>query len=150
MKYNESDRKIKGQWFTPDSVADEMVNMTPAEWWSKGILEPTCGNGNLVLRILNEKVNHGLTPEQAINTTFANELDKKYADECTERVRQWAKDHRIDTDWTCMNEDAKTYDFSQINYDYIWTNLPFGSWTYAQLPNAIAKNTIKSERNHNF
>lgn len=68
----ESEQKKKGQWFTPDTVADEMVNMTPDEWWSKGMLEPTCGNGNLVIRILNEKLNHGLTVEQALSTTFAN------------------------------------------------------------------------------
>lgn len=145
-KYKESERKQKGQWFTPDTVADEMVKMTPDEWWSAGILEPTCGNGNLVIRILNEKLNHGLTAEQALSTTFANELDKKYADECTERVRQWAREHNVvDTQWTCMNEDAKTYDFSQIHYDYVWTNLPFGSWIYSQLPKQIAKNVVKSE-----
>ena len=143
--YKESERKQKGQYFTPDTVADEMVNMTPDEWWSAGILEPTCGNGNLVIRILNEKLNHGLTAEQALSTTFANELDKKYADECTERVRQWAREHNVDTQWTCMNEDAKTYNFSQIHYDYVWTNLPFGSWIYSQLPKQIAKNVVKSE-----
>lgn len=142
----ESERKQKGQWFTPDTVADEMVNMTPDEWWSAGILEPTCGNGNLVVRILNEKLNHGLSAEQALSTTFANEIDKKYADECTERVRQWAREHNVvDTQWTCINEDAKTYDFSQIPYDYVWTNLPFGSWIYSQLPKQIAKNVIKSQ-----
>lgn len=144
-KYKESERKQKGQYFTPDTVADEMVNMTPDEWWSAGILEPTCGNGNLVIRILNEKLIHGLTAEQALSTTFANEIDKKYADECTERVRQWAIEHNVDTQWKCMNEDAKTYDFSQITYDYVWTNLPFGSWISAQLPKQIAKNVVKSE-----
>lgn len=144
-KFKESERKQKGQYFTPDTVADEMVNMTPDEWWAAGILEPTCGNGNLVIRILNEKLNHGLTAEQALSTTFANELDKKYADECTERVRQWAREHNVDTLWTCMNEDAIKYDFSQIHYDYVWTNLPFGSWIYYQLPKQIAKNVVKSE-----
>lgn len=67
MKYKETERKIKGQWFTPDNIADEMVNMTPTDWWSKGIFEPTCGNGNLVIRILDEKVKHGLTPQEALN-----------------------------------------------------------------------------------
>ena len=52
----ETEQKIRGQWFTPDNIADEMVKMTPNDWWSKGILEPTCGNGNLVIRILDEKM----------------------------------------------------------------------------------------------
>lgn len=141
----ESEQKIKGQWFTPDNVADEMVNMTPDTWWTKGILEPTCGNGNLVIRILDEKVKHGLTTEEALNTTFANEFDEKYAIECTERVREWAENKGIHTQWTCMNEDAQTYDFSQIPYENVWTNLPFGSWKNSYLPNFITKNVVKSE-----
>lgn len=145
MKMKETDQKIKGQWFTPENVADEMVNMTPDTWWTKGILEPTCGNGNLVIRILDEKVKHGLTPQEALNTTWANEFDEKYAIECTERVREWAEDKGIHTQWTCMNEDAQTYDFSQIPYEYVWTNLPFGSWSNCQLPNKITKNVVKSE-----
>ena len=143
--YKETERKIKGQWFTPDTIADDMVKMTPESWWTEGILEPTCGDGNLVIRILNEKVNHGLSPEEALRSTFANELDKRYADQCTERVRAWAKDQGIDTDWICMNEDAKTFDFSQLPYEYVWTNLPFGSWKISQLPAKIAKNTVKNE-----
>lgn len=146
MKYKETERKIKGQWFTPDNIADEMVNMTPDEWWSKGIFEPTCGNGNLVIRILDEKVKHGLTPQEALNTTWANELEEKYANECTDRVNKWANDKGIiNAQWKCMNEDAKSYDFSYIPYEYVWTNLPFGSCICAYLPNYIAKNIVKCE-----
>jgi len=144
----ETEQKIRGQWFTPDNIADEMVKMTPNDWWSKGILEPTCGNGNLVIRILDEKVKHGLTPEEALNTTWANEIDEKYAIECSERVREWAEDKGIHTQWTCMNEDAQSYDFSQIPYEYVWTNLPFGSFDgnlNQFLPNRITKNVVKSE-----
>lgn len=144
----ESEQKIRGQWFTPDNITDEMVKMTPNDWWSKGILEPTCGNGNLVIRILDEKVKYGLTPQEALNTTWANEIDEKYAIECSERVREWAEDKGFTTHWTCMNEDAQSYDFSQIPYEYVWTNLPFGSWTVKlnqYLPNRITKNVIKSE-----
>ena len=144
----ESEQKIRGQWFTPDNIIDEMVKMTPNDWWSKGILEPTCGNGNLVIRILDEKVKYGLTPQEALNTTFANEIDEKYAIECSERVREWAEDNGFTTHWTCMNEDAQSYNFSQIPYEYVWTNLPFGSWTVKlnqYLPNRITKNVIKLE-----
>lgn len=143
----ETEQKIRGQWFTPDNIADEMVKMTPNDWWSKCILEPTCGNGNLVIRILDEKVKHGLSPEEALNTTWANEIDEKYAIECSERVREWAEDKGIHTQWTCMNEDAQTYDFSQIPYEYVWTNLPFGSFSYPMtlLPYYIVNNVVKSE-----
>lgn len=148
MKYKESERKIKGQWFTPDNIADEMVNMTPDEWWSKGIFEPTCGNGNLVIRILDEKVKHGLTPQEALNTTWANELEEKYAIECTDRVNKWANDKGIiNAQWKCMNEDATSYNFSYIPYEYVWTNLPFGSCGYpmVKLPNIITKNVVKCQ-----
>lgn len=144
----ETIQKIRGQWFTPDNIIDEMVKMTPTDWWSKGILEPTCGNGNLVIRILDEKVKYGLTPQEALNTTFANEIDEKYAIECSERVREWAEDKGITTHWTCMNEDAQSYDFNQIPYEYVWTNLPFGSFDgnlNQYLPNRITKNVVKSE-----
>ena len=143
----ETIQKIRGQWFTPDNIIDEMVKMTPTDWWSKGILEPTCGNGNLVIRILDEKVKYGLTPQEALNTTWANEIDEKYAIECSERVREWAEDKGITTHWTCMNEDAQSYNFSQIPYEFVWTNLPFGSYggSMYKLPNRISNNVVKSE-----
>lgn len=60
-----------------------------------------------------------MTKEQALNTTCANELVKECADMVTSRVRAW---YGQDTDWICKNEDAVKM---QLDFDYVWTNLPF-------------------------
>ena len=62
-----------GEVFTPAETAKYMVECIPDIFWadgSKNTLEPTCGNGNLVLAILYKKVSRGLPVPQAISTTY--------------------------------------------------------------------------------
>lgn len=82
-----------------------------------------------------------MNPSQALATTCANEIDPEDADLVTSRVREW---YGQDTDWHCYAEDAVKWhpDFS---YDYVWTNIPFGSWSHSNLPRQIVRNIVKSE-----
>lgn len=144
-KYKETEQKLKGAWYTPEHLVKEMIDMVPAEWWVSGIfLEPTAGDGNLVIGLLNELVSNGVDPQTAIMRVKANELDKEEALRCTDRVKEWCKQYNFNTEWTCMNEDAISYKFT--DYDYIFANLPFGHNVYAQLTTMILKNIIPNKK----
>ena len=58
-----SKKRVKelGEVFTPSSLIKEVLNKIPACYWSKNknILEPSCGNGNFLIAILNKKVEYG-------------------------------------------------------------------------------------------
>lgn len=82
-----------------------------------------------------------MSKQQALATTCANELVKEAADEVTSRVRAW---YGQETDWTCKNEDAVKLQLD-FDYDYVWTNLPFGSWGRSNLPRQIVRHLVKSE-----
>lgn len=124
----ETEQKIKGQWMTPEDIVNKMIDFAPIKWYSGNILEPTAGNGNIVIGILNKKVELGMTPQQAIDTTYMNEFDEEKYKELIIRVYDWCSKHNagMKIDRITM-QDARTLDMRNIDYNII-TNLPFGSW----------------------
>lgn len=146
-KYNDRNfQQSIGAFYTPDDIIERTLQIADEylgkDAYKASILEPTAGDGNFVIGILNWKVAHGLSKEEALHTTFANELMKEEAAKCTERVRQW---YGATTEWTCMNEDATKHDFSNLDYTYVIGNLPFGSRKLSQLPRLIYKNVARSK-----
>lgn len=79
----ETKQKIMGQWMTPEDIVDQMIMFTPEECFKGNILEPTAGDGNIVMKIIDKKVSLGMTPQEAIDTTYANELDTPIYDALT-------------------------------------------------------------------
>jgi hypothetical protein len=66
-----------GEVFTPTHIVNEMHALIPQESWSDKTmiyLEPTCGNGQFVVKAIEEKVKAGLSPVEAVNTTFAMDI----------------------------------------------------------------------------
>lgn len=139
---NESEQKIKGQFYTPYNLVKELIDFCPEYYWKGIILEPTAGDGNIVIGVLNKKLEY-MDVVSALHTTIANELDAVESQKCTERVREWALEHNVETQWKCLNEDAITYKFQ--NYDYVVGNLPFGSNRNAALSSKIFNNVCKKE-----
>ena len=135
----ESEQKKKGQYFSPDEIVDKMISFTDLNW--KGnIYEPTAGNGNIVMKILDKKVSEGMTPQEAIDTTYANELDETSYIALTERVKAYCEANNIVyRPENITNQDARTCKPVCGGYEII-TNLPFGSWVNSNLPKAIINN----------
>ena len=145
MKYKETKQKLLGAWYTPDNLIKEMLDMVPVEWWTNGVfLEPTAGNGNIVIALLNKLIEYGIDPQIAITRVIANEIEPNEAQKCTDRVNEWCKQHKLNTNWKCLNEDARTYKFNL--YDYVVTNLPFGSNGNSHITNIILKNVITDKK----
>lgn len=136
---SETEQKQKGQYFTPDDIVDKMINFTDLDW--KGmIFEPTAGDGNIVMKILEKKVSIGMTPQEAIDTTYANEFDEAPYNDMVNRVYEWCKEHNcIINRNNLTNRDAKEFKPSCDKYEII-TNLPFGSWHNSNLPRQIINN----------
>lgn len=139
----ETEQKKMGQWMTPEDIVNKMLDFAPVKWYAGNILEPTAGNGNIVIGILNKKVELGMTPQQAIDTTYANEFDEEKYKELISRVLEWCSNNNAELkiDHITM-QDARTLDMGNIEYNII-TNLPFGSWNNSSLPRQIINNLRK-------
>lgn len=142
-RHTETEQKKMGQWMTPEDIVNKMLDFAPAKWYVGNILEPTAGNGNIVIGILNKKVELGMTPQQAIDTTYANEFDEALFNELVNRVYEWCSEHNcIINRNNLTNQDARKLDMGDIDYNII-TNLPFGSWNNSSLPRQIINNLKK-------
>lgn len=139
----ETEQKKMGQWMTPEDIVNKMLDFAPVKWYAGNILEPTAGNGNIVIGILNKKVELGMTPQQAIDTTYANEFDEEKYKELISRVLDWCSNNKAELkiDHITM-QDARTLNMGNIDYNII-TNLPFGSWSNSSLPRQIINNLKK-------
>ena len=87
--YKFTEQYNKGQFFTPANLASKMIAAVPDDLWGKPVLEPTCGDGNLVIALLDKMVELGIDPDTAVSRIRANELDVETAKACEERVKQW-------------------------------------------------------------
>ena len=78
-----------GEVFTPGYIVAEMLELIPPEYWAKGtmiILEPTCGNGQFVVKAVEKKIEAGLSPIDACNTVFGLDIMDDNIEECRKRV----------------------------------------------------------------
>lgn len=139
----ETEQKKECAYMTPQDIVDKMINFTPIEWFKGNIMEPTAGDGNIVMAILNKKLELGMTPFEAMDSTYANELNNERYLIMLNRVKQWCEEHDIMCDIEHFtNKDAR---YLKLTVDYkVITNLPFGSWAAnANLPNQIINNLNK-------
>ena len=139
MKYTE--QVLTGQYFTPHNLTAKMIAAVPNDLLGKPVLEPTCGNGNLVIALLDKMVYEGIDPDTAVSLIRANELDVEVARECEERVKQWMTEHGCKTEsFTVTTYDAAKHKFE--NYDWVFANPPYGSFmNHIPIMKQILKNT---------
>lgn len=141
-----TDQYKKGQFFTPTDLAAKMIAAVPDDLWGKPVLEPCCGDGNLVIALLDKMVELGISPDEAVSLVHANEIDEEIARACEERVKNWMAEH------SCSKQSftVTTYDASKHEFDkYVWvfTNPPFGSYggSTPTLMKRIVKNTCTNK-----
>lgn len=135
----ESEQKKKGQYFSPDDVIYKMIAFADLDW--KGnIYEPTAGDGNIVMHIIYTKCSKGMTAQEAIDTTFANEFDTDVYNRLVARLKTYCELNHINyREENITNQDARVFKPACDKYEII-TNLPFGSWANSNLPKQIINN----------
>jgi hypothetical protein len=93
-KLIKSKQRVKdaGEVFTPSFLVEKMLDGFPPEAWSKdkNWLEPTCGNGNFILGIINRKIDKRFSFIEAVNTTFGMDIMEDNIVECRQRIYQQA------------------------------------------------------------
>lgn len=69
--------KDHGEVFTPQWVVDEMLELIPEAAWQDPayvFIEPTCGNGNFLVRILEKRIASGISVLDALNTIIGMDI----------------------------------------------------------------------------
>lgn len=97
-----------GEVFTPDHIVDAMHDLLKPEkgkkktlWHDPSMiyLEPTCGNGQFVVKAVEKKIASGLSPEDACNTVFGMDIMCDNVNECRLRVlgavQSWLEKHAM-------------------------------------------------------
>ena len=100
-----------GEVFTPLWLVDEMLDILPQEWFSdhkQPFLDPACGDGNFLVRVIQRKIDNDSTPTQALQTTYGVDIMEDNVNECKRRLLEIAgdtKEHRkiVDHNIVCAN-----------------------------------------------
>ena len=81
--------KNTGEVFTPEWLVDEMLDKLPQSLFqdpTKTYLDPACGDGNILVRVLRRKIENGSTPLQALQTTFGVDIMPDNIQQCRKRL----------------------------------------------------------------
>jgi hypothetical protein len=94
----------RGEIFTPEWLVDEMLDKLPPSLFqdpTKTYLDPACGDGNILVRVVRRKIDNGSTPLQALQTTFGVDIMLDNVQQCRKRLFAIAfgYDHRPTKEW---------------------------------------------------
>ena len=112
------DRKDdNGEVFTPAYIVDEMLEHLPEGILTdptKTFLDPTCGNGNILVQILKRRIEHGLDPTTSCNSLYGVDLMQENIDEARKRLLELAPESK---------PNLKQCDFFDINWKKDWESI---------------------------
>lgn len=69
-----------GEVFTPTHIVDDMLKLIPAKAWKDAsfvFVEPTCGNGQFLVRILEKRMSAGISVLDALNTIIGMDISEE-------------------------------------------------------------------------
>lgn len=99
---SKEERKSKGQFFTPASVVIQMLETFDIEKpGDKTILDPTAGNGNLLVGALIA----GFKPENV----YGNELDPDIYELLVERLSKYGVPKKNIVNMDCLSDEFKRW-----------------------------------------
>ena len=90
-----SSKRVKdaGEVFTPTELVDDMLNKLPQDVFTnpeKTFIDPACGDGNFLVRVLERKIQNGSTPLQALQTTYGVDIMPDNIEQCRQRLLRTA------------------------------------------------------------
>ena len=91
MKAQKNKERIKrnGEFFTPHKLVREMLSKfseSDLKISNKTFLDPTCGDGNILVEIVKKRIRNGVHPLMVAATTFGVELMQDNVNKCRERL----------------------------------------------------------------
>lgn len=116
-----------GAFYTPPQLGQRMVAKFDRPLTGKTCLDPTVGYGNLLIQMLNAKVQEGEDPSQALTEVYGNEFDPDNLKICLYNLKIWARLNGAKWINKAMNAhfhqgDALTdqaYDFPDVKFDLV-------------------------------
>ena len=106
-------------FFTPEDLANEILDKMPKEIWEQGktFLDPTCGSGNLLIAVAKRKLSLGHNPTDILDSLFGMEIEEHYMEECRQGLLDVCGDtkenRRIVEDHIITGDFLNTKHFSQ-------------------------------------
>jgi hypothetical protein len=115
--------KTRTEVFTPPELINEMLDGFSKSMWSKRktFIDPACGNGNMLVEVLKQKLAKGHTPLQALSTIYGVDIMADNIEECRMRLILTAGFDEASPDLeeaikivrkNIVKHDALTYDYS--------------------------------------
>ena len=86
---NVSGKKGTAEYFTPYEIVKRMADKVPEEDWTdptKTFLEPCFGNGQFLIYMIYNRLQHGVSLEDTFNTLYGVELMEDNVEECKQRI----------------------------------------------------------------
>ena len=124
-------RKQTAEDFTPPSLANEMLDKLqeygPEAWLpGKTFLDPACGNGGLLIPVLQRKLFLGHDPTEALKSVYGCDIMRDNIRECRLRLLKVIKECGVeiteDHVKTVFNQivvtSLKKYKQGSLDYDY--------------------------------
>ena len=112
------------EFFTPYEIVKKMADKVPEECWSdptKTFCDPCCGNGQFILYIIWNRIQHGIGWETALRTCYGVELMQDNVDETRSRVIGLLDslniDYDKDTALSIIHENIVCSDFFKWDFE---------------------------------
>lgn len=126
-----------GEVFTPDSIVNDMLdlvdnamkddNLTPEEYITKTYLEPSCGDGQFLIRILDRKLvsivngiakeNWELATLRALSTIYGVDIQQINIDQSKRRMMELLKNGTVNT-FDLPNKEIKNFTKIELNWTH--------------------------------
>ena len=113
-----------GEFFTPYSIVKRMADKIPDEDWAdpnKTFLEPSFGDGNFIIYIIWNRLQHGIDWKTALENCYGVELMQDNVDETKERIIDLFDKLNIEYDkdvaYEIMNRNLVCSDFFKWNFE---------------------------------
>jgi type I restriction-modification system DNA methylase subunit len=112
--------KRNGEIFTPPELANKLLSALPREVWQKDktFLDPACGDGNLLIAVLQRKIELGHKPLEALKTLYGVDIMPDNVEGCRNRllqvvsaIEEITSEHKEIVLTNIVNANALEYDF---------------------------------------
>jgi 23S rRNA G2445 N2-methylase RlmL len=112
--------RLHAEVFTPPELVNEMLDRLPQSQWEpdKTFLDPTCGNGAMVLEVVRRKIELGHCPMQALGTTYGIDIMEDNVEEAKQRLIDLTED--CDEAWLIVNKNIKCADSLLVDWEEIF------------------------------
>jgi hypothetical protein len=128
--FDRSEKTLLGQFFTPIDLVLKCLAVIPKEHILKDTFEPCVGHGAFFFEIIKRKVELGMTWQEAVDTSYANEWSDKVYDEFIQLYGKFCLENKVIAKWDNIYHcDAFKSGLIEYHLDKtIITNPPYGKF----------------------